>query len=85
MVKVPILEVQMKQHKPNKEPHEVTPPTFQVSWAGLPSTIGGPGWGPQMYGMGPTRYPAMTIFQPPLHQAIAIPQGLIRRQQQWIK
>jgi len=66
----------MKQPKPKKEPHEVTPPTFQMSWAGLPSTIGGPRWGPQMYGMGPTRYPGMTIFQPPLPQATAIPSRL---------
>jgi hypothetical protein len=66
MVEVPILEDQMNQPKPKKEPHEVTPPTFQVPWVGLPSTIGGLGWGPQMYKMGLTMYPAMTRFQPPL-------------------
>jgi hypothetical protein len=45
-IEVPILEDQMKQPKPTKEPHEVILPTFQVSWVGLPSTIGGPRCGP---------------------------------------
>jgi hypothetical protein len=30
IVEAPILEEQMKQPKPKKEPKEVTPPTFQV-------------------------------------------------------
>lgn len=60
MLEVPVLENQMKQPKPKKEPHEIKPPTSQVPWVGLPSTIWGLGWGPQMYGMGPTKYPAMT-------------------------
>jgi hypothetical protein len=46
MVEVPILEDQMKQIRPKKEPQEVTLATFQVPWVGLPSTIGGPRWGP---------------------------------------
>jgi len=45
-IEVPILEDQMKQPKPKKEPHELIPPTFQMPWVGLPSTIGGPRWGP---------------------------------------
>jgi len=68
MVKALVLENQMYQPKPKKEPHEVTPPTFQMPWARLPSTIGGLGCGPQMYGMGPTRYLAMTRFQPKFEQ-----------------
>jgi hypothetical protein len=40
-IKAPILEDQMKQPKPKKEPQERTFPTFQVPWVGLPSTIGG--------------------------------------------
>jgi hypothetical protein len=66
MVEAHVLEDQMKQPKPNKEPHEVTPPTFQVPLVGLPSTFKDLGWGPQMYGMGPTKDPTMTRFQPHL-------------------
>jgi len=54
MVKVPILKDQMKQLIPKKEHQKVTLPTFLVLWVGLPSTIGGSRWGPQMHGMGPT-------------------------------
>ncbi len=56
-----------------KEPQKVMPPTFQVMWASLPSTSGGPWWGPHMYGMGPTMYLAIARFSLPLSQAIALP------------
>jgi hypothetical protein len=34
-----------------------------MSWVNLPSTIGGLGWGPQIYGMGSAMYLAMARFQ----------------------
>ncbi len=61
IVEAPILEDQMKQPR-RKKPQEVTLPTFQVPWASIPSTIGGPRWGPHMCGMGPTMYFTMTRF-----------------------
>jgi hypothetical protein len=66
MIEAPILKDQMKQPKPKKELLEVTLPTFQIPWANLPSTIGGLGWGPQLYGINPTMYPTMVGFQLPL-------------------
>ncbi len=56
----------MKQPRPKKEMHELTPPTFQMPWVGLPITIGSPRWGRQMYGMGSAMYLAMLGFQLPL-------------------
>lgn len=66
MVKAPILENQMKQPRPKKEMHELTPPAFQMPWVGLPITIGGPRWGRQMYGTSSAMYLAMLRFQLPL-------------------
>jgi len=66
IIKAPILKDQMKQLRPKKEPQEVSPQTFQVPWVGLPSTIGGLGWGPKLYGINPTMYLTMVKLQLPL-------------------
>jgi hypothetical protein len=62
----------MKQLKPKKESHEITLPTFQVLSANLPSTIGGPRWGPQFYGINLAMYPTMVRLQLPLPQVIVL-------------
>ncbi len=43
-----------------------------MSWAGLPSTIGGLGWAPQLYGINLAMYPTMVGFRLPLLQATTL-------------
>jgi hypothetical protein len=72
-IEAPILKYEMKQPRPKKGLQELTPPTFQVLWANLPSTIRGPRWGPQLYGINLTMYLTMVRLQLPLPQAIVLP------------
>jgi hypothetical protein len=62
----------MKYFRPKKESRKVTIPTFQMAWADLPSIIGDPGWGPQMYGISLAMYPTMAGLQLPLLQVTTL-------------